>query len=246
MTATVSNSFSFLPYTKPIHEWKYNKRSYYKDILYSYLKETPDATAKSARIALKSETKKNIKNQRIPKLKPHSLIANTYNRSGITYDYIKKGAEQLNELFANFSEDERIILLNQCQNDENKYDLKYGDSIIAAANSKPLLSSLTARFRYNLAQKEKQTIFSSFVSTDDSGNVTNSTFLYDLTNGKINKSLIETIGKLRLKYDNNKSIHLYDPKFDGKYKEYNKAHPDVKHSKAMNDSKTNDSTMDVD
>ena len=37
MTATVANSFLFMPYTKPMHEWKYTPSTYYKHILYSYL-----------------------------------------------------------------------------------------------------------------------------------------------------------------------------------------------------------------
>ncbi len=78
------------------------------------------------------------------------------------------------------------------------FDLKYGDCIDAANNSKPLVQSLTAKRRYTVAQKEKQTMLSTFVSVDDDGKVINDHFLYDLTNGKIDKTLIDKIGQFRL------------------------------------------------
>ncbi len=50
-------------------------------------------------------------------------------------------------------------------------------------------------------------MLSALVLVDDDGKVLNDKFLYDLTNGKINQSLVEKVGKIRLKYDNGESWH---------------------------------------
>eukprot|EP01084_Bolivina_argentea_P261656 442280_1 len=148
---------------------------------------------------------------------PYPLTGNTH-----VYEHQKKGAEQLKYLFEHYGEKEWILLLNRyskdyiCSNDDKKFDLKYGDCIHVANNTKPLVQSLTSRYRYTVAQKEKHTLLSAFVSVDDDGKVVNDQFLYDLTNGKINKTLIDKVGKFGLKYDNGDSVHLYDKKFDGK------------------------------
>ncbi len=51
MNETVNNTFSFLPYIKPIHEWKYSAATYYKHILHLYLKKHPTGEAAKAKYA---------------------------------------------------------------------------------------------------------------------------------------------------------------------------------------------------
>eukprot|EP01084_Bolivina_argentea_P298355 514127_1 len=41
MSETITSSFSFTPYNKIYHEWKYNKSQYYEHIMYLLLKQNP-------------------------------------------------------------------------------------------------------------------------------------------------------------------------------------------------------------
>eukprot|EP01084_Bolivina_argentea_P261655 442279_1 len=141
-------SFSFLSYTKSIHEWKYSASTYYKHILYLYLKQYPTARAKSARLAINNvitsyvngiieaarldniwteSTWNSVVSQVKTNIKNHiHLTRNTH-----VYEHQKKGAEQLKYLFEHYGEKEWILLLNRyskdyiCSNDDKKFDLKY-------------------------------------------------------------------------------------------------------------------------
>ncbi len=62
MTATLTKAFTFVPYTKYLHEWKSSKASYYHHILYSYFKANPDAKAGHAYDALTTQIRSHIDN----------------------------------------------------------------------------------------------------------------------------------------------------------------------------------------
>ncbi len=84
----------------------------------------------------------------------------------------------------------------------------YG-AIKAILNSQYIVKLLSIYGRCKMAQKEKQSILNEEKEFNNS-------ILYGITEGKINKTLIDKLLRYRKAVHESKSLCLYDPKFDEK------------------------------
>ncbi len=146
------------------------------------------------------------------------------------YEYENTAAHQLRLLFNNLEQPDIFVILNKYS---NVYCLKYGDAIKAMLNSKLMVKLLTLHHTSKVAQKQKQSILTSFLSPRDEDKQFNNSIMYGITDGKItdgkiNKHLMDKLIIYRKRFHESKSLYLYDSKIDGKYKEYDKVNPKIK------------------
>lgn len=214
---------TFTPFISTIHGFKYTKTSYYQYQLYNFFKTYPKATNKEAQAIFQSNIQK--LNRNIQSQSALDWTSNTFgNKCSIAKRQIRdqppilaptrrvfKSNEQqiaydsLKSLFEHSSLDEIYGVLNRYSNHKFLGE-HWGDDIQAQSNIKWTLKGLTKKYKYSVAQKAKQSILSSMIELDADRKLTNGKFIYRITDGKINKSLIDKIIDLKWKFDNDESV----------------------------------------
>ena len=242
-----NDEFVFHPYTNSTCGFKYDKSKYHRNAVYSYLRCHPSAKPKEIQKYFESqiqtyiddvveqteinwsagqwrnvvsEARRAITTGTPWTLNPYDLRAG--HRKMHRYKHLNKAVDQLQSLLIGYNEENVIHLFNAyCK--RKKISIKYGDCIEAKRNMQSIMPSLSQRFRYTVCQRQKQSILSSIVSQEN-GYITESgkSILYGVTNGKIRSEGYLQSAKRRYQYDENESVYLYDRRFDGKYKTFDK------------------------
>ena len=230
-------SYTFRPFVHNVYGWKYTKSAWYKYELYQYFKSNPTATTAEARLVLESQINTYIKTviesirhdwnhksfiEICSKIK--RMIRNGNNIDGpkrccFNWKQQTTAVQLLESVFDGLSSDETTALLNKYSVSE---ELPWGESIEAMKSVKWTLRSLTNKYHHKVAQTQKQSVLSSVLRLGSNMSILNKSFMYKITDGKINNCLIYKLREYRWKFDNKQCLYLYDEKFDHKYKEFNK------------------------
>ena len=230
---------SFKPYQSLFHGWKYTKSSYYNSQLYDYFREYPAATTQHAKIVFQNSRSNYIQSiindsacpwndksfgEISSKIRKDITIGNrmdTLKRLVFNDRNINKMLVHMDNLFDSITDEEMMIFLNRYSKSHN-YDMSWGLYIEAMNCVKWVIRSLTKKYKYKVAQKQKQSILSSMIKLGNDQNLENKSILYEITDGRINSDLIDKLKKFRWQFDNDEELYLYDRKFDNKYKTFDK------------------------
>ena len=237
--------FSFLPYITKFHGFKYTKNNYYRYQLTRYLTLHPDASYQDAKHILQqgideyiekiksdaalrwsdsslkticSQIRREIKTGNAltaPQRKPFGLTATgSTHRDEPPYC---KAATTLQLVFEDLSIEESVRVLDEYSKNEI---LPWGQSIEAAKQLRWTVLRLNKNYRYKIIQRQKQPIYCAVTILDRDGTVKNKSFLRKLGDQRLDLQAVQSLGNLRWDFDNDDSLHLYDKKYDGKYRTF--------------------------
>lgn len=238
----------FIPYIELIHGWKYTPQNYYKHILRQYNRSNPNKTYRNAYDYLQSNINKYIQYMmsyiQIPwQLTSFGNVWTNITRNNIdinididhkTYNRPNRASaiNILNIILQGLQQKEIFDLLNRLSNETNKVALNitripWGDSIKAILSIMQIIHKLNAYPKHKIAQRQKQTLFTSIIDIDAIGNDNTKykqSLLYKL-HPNIRKDIIKDCIQYKSSFFDQNSLTLYNPKYDKTLKGKRGTHP---------------------
>ena len=236
--------FSFPPYTQTFHGFKCTKNNHYRYHLTRLFKDYPDASWQQAKLIFNQGIQQYIEDiKRYTALewseKSFKSICFAIKKSiqnGNELDDIKRrgfgeaftennvretplavATRSLGYVLENLTAEQVTSVLDQYSKQD---EVEWGQAIDGMKQLKWTVIRMNKNYRYKLIQRQKQSLLCAVTILDHDGTVKNKSLIRHLGDKHFDVKLYDTLQKLRLKIDNDASLHLYDRKYDGKYRSF--------------------------
>ena len=236
--------FSFPPYTVTFHGFKYTKSNHYRYHLTRFFKDHPAATQQEAKVILEQgiqqyvdnikryaalewndksfkriclDIKKSIRDGNEMEQIKRRGFGVTFTENNVRETPLIAASRSLGYVLETLTAEQVTSVLDQHSEQD---EVQWGQAIEGMKQLKWTVMRMNKNYRYKLIQRQKQTLFVAVTILDSDGTVKNKSLIRHLGDKHFDVKSYDTLQKLRLKIDNDASLHLYDRKYDGKYRSF--------------------------